>query len=89
MKFITTYELGPDHRTSATERFLGGGAPPPAGVVMHGRWHDVNMRRGFLLCEADDASALAAWTAEWADLLVFEVIPVIEDAEAAAVLSAK
>lgn len=79
MIFMVTYELRPEHRTSAVARFLETGAPPPKDVKMVGRWHDASMRRGFVLSEASDVEAAAKWCHQWADLLTFEVIPVLDD----------
>jgi hypothetical protein len=40
--------------------------------------------RCFQLMETDDPSLFDAWTAEWADLADFEIVPVIGSADAAA-----
>ncbi len=48
---------------------------------MVGRWHSAEGNRGFLLAEADDVKAMAAWTYEWSDLLSFEIAPVLDDDE--------
>jgi hypothetical protein len=79
MLFMVTYKLRPEHRTSAVTRFLETGGPPPEGVKMVGRWHDASMRRGFVLSDSPDAEAAAKWCHQWADLLTFEVIPVLDD----------
>lgn len=87
LKFISMYEFRPENRDAAVQRFMGGGgAPPPEGVQMLGRWHDVSMLRGFTLSEATDASALAKWSHDWADLLSIESVPVIDDEELGQVL---
>jgi len=39
------------------------------------------------VARTDDASALARWTRQWNDLLEFEVIPVVDDQQLAAVLA--
>ena len=41
------------------------------------------MRICFQLMEAEDRALLAAWIAAWADLVDFEVYPVIASADAA------
>ena len=88
MKFAVIWTYKPDHTISATERFSQTGGMPPEGVTMLARWHDVSGNRGFAIAETDDASALATWCRKWNDLLSFEVFPVINDEEIAAVLSA-
>ena len=87
MQFIISYEVDLDHRNQAQDRFTSTGAPPPEGVTMHGRWHSVAGRKGWLLAETDNAEALMTWTQVWSDTITFEVTPVIGDEEAARVLS--
>ena len=53
---------------------------------MHGRWHSLSASRAFLLAETDDPTAIYRWVAGWADLIDFEVHPVIEDEQAAPIL---
>jgi len=43
--------------------------------------------QGFALNEATDAKAMYLSCAQWADLLDLNVIPVVEDADAGAVLA--
>ncbi len=81
MKFHVTYDYAPDDREVVLARFKETGAPPPDGVKMVGRWHSAEGNRGFLLAEADDVKAMAAWTYEWSDLLSFEIAPVLDDDE--------
>ena len=67
-------------------RFLETGARPPEGVDLLGRWFTASHSRGFMLVETDDAPAIFQWVGDWADLIDFVVEPVVDDAEAAAVL---
>jgi len=87
MKFLTTWKFAPEHRDAVVQRFGETGGPPPDGVTMLARWHDVAGRRGFALCETDDAIAVAKWCREWNDLLEFEIIPVINDEQLVAALA--
>ena len=86
MKFIMTYQMTPENRTEAVARFLEGGGLPPDGATMVGRWHAAAGLHGFILLESSDANAIYRWAAEWHDLLDFDIVPVVDDAEAAAVL---
>lgn len=86
MKFMITWKLSPENYKAAVERFLKTGAPDPEGLKTIGRWHTAGSSRGFHLVEGSDA-ALAAINAEWADLLILEVVPVVEDDVAAEVLT--
>ena len=85
MKFMITWKVPPANYKDAVARFLETGGSVPAGLKMLGRWHTTD-GRGFLLVEGTE-TALAENYAQWADLLEIEVAPVLEDAEAGAVLS--
>lgn len=89
MKFLVSWSLphGEAYR-AAVARFLEGGGSPPAGVEMIGRWHGAN-GKGFAIAESDDAKALFDWFAEWAEYMDIEATPMVEDADAGAVLQAR
>ena len=89
MKFMITYDWGPDAEVRATgiERFQRTGGLPPAGVELLGRWTRVDDSGGFVLVETDDATGLAQFALMWSDLMEITCVPVIDDAELAAVLS--
>ena len=76
------------------ERFRDGPAPVyarvaergrliPAGLVLVESWVDESLDRCFQLMEADDPALFAEWTTAWADLVEFEIVPVLSSAEAA------
>ncbi len=88
MQFVVHYTFTPEARSGAQARFAETGAPPPEGVTMTGRWHCAHGREGFLVCESDDAAALAAWIQQWSDLLTFRVLPVVDDQTLAQVIGA-
>jgi len=79
MLFMTIYKFKPEHRNATVNRFLETGGPPPDGVKMLGRWHASTMNGGYTLADADSPEAIARWCHQWADLLSFEVVPVMED----------
>ncbi len=87
MKFMYTWKP----RTGATEaivkRFLAGDAAPPAGATHLARWHRIDTAGGFSLIETDDLGVLYKHIARWSTLMDFEVLPVIEDEQAAPVLA--
>ena len=89
MKFLLSWTLphGDDFR-AAVARFLEGGGTPPAGVKMIGRWHGAN-GKGFAIAETDDAKAIFDWFAEWQEFMEIEATPLVEDADAGAVLQAR
>ena len=78
---IETFTQGPRPvyaRAAARGRLL------PAGLVYLDSWIDERgFDRCFQLMETEDPSLFDAWIDEWRDLVEFEVVPVIDSAEAA------
>jgi hypothetical protein len=77
------------------ERFLQGPRPVyeraaregrmlPDGLTYVDSWIDERLDRCFQLMETDDAALLHEWTAAWSDLASFEILPVVDSAQAAA-----
>ena len=66
-------------------RFEAKGRMLPDGLRFVDSWvvDDVAMDRCFQLMEADDPALFDTWTAAWADLVDFEIHPVLSSAEAA------
>jgi hypothetical protein len=56
----------------------------PEGLRYLASWVDHSFERCFQVMEADDAALLGQWTANWSDLVEFEIVPVRTPAEAAA-----
>lgn len=77
------------------ERFIEGPEPVyarasqrgrllPPGLVYLDSWVDgSSLDRCFQLMETDDPSLFDEWIAHWQDLAEFEIVPVIDSAEAA------
>ncbi|MCP4206325.1 MAG: DUF3303 domain-containing protein [Shimia sp.] len=86
MKFLSIYKYKPEQAKDANSRYLESGGKPPEGIKIVGRWHDIGGGRGFTVIETDDPVALSKWSTEWDDLLSLEIVPVIDDQEAAAVM---
>ena len=86
MKFLVSWSLphGDSYR-AAVARFLEGGGTPPDGVNMIGRWHGAN-GTGFAIAETNDAKAIFEWFAEWQEFMEIGATPLVEDADAGAVL---
>ncbi len=78
------------------ENFRGGDAKPiyrrlcekgrmlPDGIRFVDSWVSADLRRCFQLMECDDAALFQRWTAEWSDLVEFEIVPLISGQQAAA-----
>lgn len=64
-------------------RFREQGRLAPPGVDYVGSWVSDDLARCYQVMEAVDRAALDAWIERWADIVDFEVVPVIGSEEAA------
>jgi hypothetical protein len=53
----------------------------PEGLNYVGSWVETNYDRCFQLMECDDPSLFGRWTAQWDDLMEFEIVPVAASKE--------
>ena len=76
------------------ERFVQGARPVyeraaekgrmlPDGLVYVDSWIDESLERCYQLMETEDPGLFDEWIASWSDIGEFEVVPVIDSAEAA------
>jgi hypothetical protein len=70
-------------------RFRDKGRMAPAGLEYISSWVDLDFRRCFQLMEAPDEAALSEWTRNWADLVEFEIVPVLTSEQAAKAIAPK
>lgn len=70
-------------------RFRDRGRLAPERLRYVSSWVDLEFRRCFQVMEADDDACLREWTANWEDLVDFEIVPVRTSAEAAAAMQAE
>lgn len=61
----------------------------PEGLNYISSWIETDFERCFQLMETDDVKLFNEWTANWNDLMDFEIIPVITSAEAKEKISKK
>ena len=66
------------------ERARDRGRMLPEGLRYVESWVEEGLGRCFQLMETDDPALFDAWTAAWADLADFEIVPVVASADAAA-----
>ena len=64
------------------ERAAERGRMLPEGLHYVESWIDERLDRCFQLMETDDPRLFEEWTAAWADLAEFEIVPVLGSAEA-------
>jgi hypothetical protein len=65
-------------------RFRERGRMMPVGLEYISSWISEDMTRCFQLMRTDDRKLFEAWTANWSDLVEFEIVPVRTSADAAA-----
>ncbi|MGH9867671.1 MAG: DUF3303 domain-containing protein [Candidatus Polarisedimenticolia bacterium] len=65
-------------------RFREEGRLAPDGLAYLASWVTSDLSRCYQVMECADPALLDAWMARWADLVDFEVIPVVTSQEAAA-----
>ncbi len=66
-------------------RFRDLGRMAPDGLRYISSWVDLNFERCFQVMEADSEALFREWTANWDDVIDFEIVPVRTSAEAAAI----
>ena len=67
-------------------RFRERGRMAPEGLRYVASWVDMDYKRCFQVMETDDEALFKQWTANWDDLVDFEIVPVRTSAEAAAAI---
>ena len=77
----------PGQAPEVYRRFRERGRMAPDGVRYVSSWVDLEFRRCFQVMEAEDEALLVGWTANWHDLIDFEVVAVRTSAEAAATMA--
>lgn len=65
-------------------RFRDRGRMAPEGLKYIDSWVEPNFDRCFQLMETDDPRLFERWTAQWDDLVEFEIVEVITSKEAVA-----
>ena len=70
------------------QRLRDHGRQMPDGLKFVNSWVSADLSRCFQLMEASDVSLFQRWIAEWADLMEFEVVPVVQSRETAIALGA-
>ena len=87
MLFMVIERLRPGQAPAVYRRFRERGRMAPDGVRYISSWVDLNFHRCFQVMDADDERLLQQWTANWSDLIDFELIPVRTSQEAAAAIA--
>jgi len=67
-------------------RFREKGRMMPDGLEYVSSWIDTDLKVCYQLMETDDTGLFARWTANWEDLMEFEIVAVRTSAETAAMV---
>ena len=86
MLFMVIERFGSGQAPEVYRRFREHGRMAPDGLRYVSSWVDLNFERCFQIMEAEDAGLLAEWTANWDDLVDFEIVPVRTSQEATAII---
>jgi hypothetical protein len=70
-------------------RFREQGRLAPAGLQYLGSYVTQDLTTCYQLMESEDRALLDTWMSQWADLVDFEVVPVLTSGDAAALVAAK
>jgi len=83
MLFMVVEHFKNGDAVAVYRRFRDQGRLAPAGLNYINSWVTSDLTRCFQIMESPDRALLDQWIARWADLVDFEVVPVIASAEAA------
>jgi hypothetical protein len=89
MLFMVVEKFRNHDAKSAYRRFRDMGRVMPDGLSYVGSWTTADLGRCFQLMETDDVTLLQKWVADWADLVEFEIVPVVTGKDTAAALADK
>ena len=86
MLFVVIEKFRDGDAAPVYRRFAERGRLAPDGLEYRGSWVTADLTRCYQVMECHDRGLLDRWMAEWADLVEFEVVPVISSADAAALV---
>ena len=83
MLFMVVEQFKNGDAVPVYRRFKEQGRLAPAGLEYRGSWVTADLTRCYQVMECPERALLDEWMARWADLVDFEVHPVMTSAEAA------
>lgn len=81
MLFMIIEDLSRGGPDAVSDRFQRQGRMMPDGLHYVSSWIDPEHQRCFQLMETHDPALLGEWVSAWADLINFEIVPVLPSAE--------
>ncbi len=88
MMFMAIEKFRDQNAKAIYQRLRDKGRQLPDGLKFVNSWVSADLSRCFQLMEADDIALFQRWISEWADLMEFEVVPVVQSRETAIALGA-
>jgi len=82
VRYMVIENFRPGKAAAIYRRLDESGRHMPAGLTYVGSWITDDMARCYQVMDCDDPRLLDEWIAHWADLMDFEVLPVLSSAEA-------
>ena len=87
MAFMVIEHFRPGRAPDVYRRFRDRGRMAPSQVRYVSSWVDLGFQRCFQVMDAESVEILREWTANWDDLIDFEIIAVRTSEEARAVIA--
>ena len=87
MLFMVIEHFRPGRAPEVYRRLRDRGRMAPDGLRYVSSWVDLNFERCFQVVEADSEELFTEWTANWDDVIDFEIVAVRTSAEAAAAIA--
>ena len=87
MLFMVIEHFRPGRAPDVYRRFRDRGRLAPEGLRYVSSWVDMEFTRCFQVMEAESEALLGEWTANWSDLVDFEIVPVRTSADAVAAIA--
>jgi hypothetical protein len=87
MLFMVIERFRNQNAKAVYSRFREKGRLMPDGIGFVSSWVTADLGRCFQIMDCEDITLLQRWTAEWSDLIEFEIVPVVPGKDTAAALS--
>lgn len=82
MQFMVIETFRPGRVADIYRRLKERGRQMPAGLIYVDSWISDDLAKCWQVMECDDPALLIEWASNWADLMEFEIVPVIASDEA-------
>jgi hypothetical protein len=89
MQFMVIERFRNQDAKSVYQRLSERGRLMPDGLAFVSSWVEADLQRCFQVVECNDATLLQRWVAEWADLIDFEIVPVVPGKATAEVFASR